>query len=88
MYSHKLQLDIILIYTKGQLYTLKIGVKSMEKLKLWKKEKEESKEFAFKSVDVKELNRINGGSDVKPETTPLCVGIIAGLTYSIKKCNK
>jgi|GEM_PF-5729990 len=37
-------------------------------------------------LDAEELNRINGGSDVNPETTPLCIGIITGLTYSIRKC--
>ncbi|MBU3872542.1 mersacidin family lantibiotic [Staphylococcus coagulans] len=60
----------------------------MDKLKLWKHTKQESNSSEFQKVDIKELNRINGGSDVKPETTPLCVGVIAGLTYSIKKCNK
>ncbi|MGE7690771.1 hypothetical protein ACQKMI_16360 [Lysinibacillus sp. NPDC097214] len=29
---------------------------------------------------------MQGASDVKPETTPLCVGVIIGLTASIKMC--
>ncbi|HEC4820961.1 mersacidin family lantibiotic, partial [Bacillus cereus group sp. MYBK108-2] len=29
---------------------------------------------------------IQGASDVQPETTPLCVGVIIGLTTSIKIC--
>lgn len=60
----------------------------MNKLNLWLKEKDDNKSFAYQNVDIKELNRINGGSDIKPETTPLCVGVIVGLTYSIRKCNK
>ncbi|PFA81267.1 mersacidin family lantibiotic, partial [Bacillus cereus] len=33
-----------------------------------------------------ELAGIQGASDVQPETTPLCVGVIIGITASIKIC--
>ncbi|XVL44872.1 mersacidin family lantibiotic [Staphylococcus equorum] len=63
----------------------------MSKLSLWKKAQSKNNRIlgkTYQQVDMLELNRINGGSDVKPETTPFCIGVIAGLTYSIKKCNK
>ena len=41
---------------------------------------------ALTELTEEELASIQGASDVKPETTPLCVGIILGLTASIKIC--
>ena len=41
---------------------------------------------SFGELTEEELAEIQGAADVKPETTPLCVGIIIGLTASIKIC--
>ena len=39
---------------------------------------------ALTELNDEELASIQGASDVKPETTPLCVGIIIGLTMTRK----
>ncbi|MGG3805387.1 mersacidin family lantibiotic [Metabacillus fastidiosus] len=41
---------------------------------------------ALTELNEEELAAIQGASDVKPETTPVCVGVIIGLTASIKIC--
>ncbi|PGH67454.1 type 2 lantibiotic, partial [Bacillus thuringiensis] len=41
---------------------------------------------ALNELSEEELAEIQGASDVQPETTPLCVGVIIGLTTSIKIC--
>ncbi|WP_338754926.1 mersacidin/lichenicidin family type 2 lantibiotic [Bacillus sp. FJAT-52991] len=41
---------------------------------------------ALAELSDEELASIQGASDVKPETTPLCLGVIIGLTTSIKIC--
>ncbi|APH07160.1 mersacidin family lantibiotic [Bacillus weihaiensis] len=41
---------------------------------------------ALNELSEEELAAIQGASDVQPETTPLCVGVIIGLTTSIKIC--
>ena len=41
---------------------------------------------SFSELTEEELGQIQGAADVKPETTPFCVGIIVGLTASIKIC--
>ncbi|MBM7606625.1 mersacidin/lichenicidin family type 2 lantibiotic [Metabacillus crassostreae] len=41
---------------------------------------------SFGDLTEEELAQIQGAADVKPETTPLCVGVIIGLTTSIKIC--
>ncbi|MDQ0216369.1 type 2 lantibiotic (TIGR03893 family) [Oikeobacillus pervagus] len=41
---------------------------------------------ALAELSDEELAAVQGASDVKPETTPLCVGVIIGLTTSIKIC--
>ena len=41
---------------------------------------------SFGDLTEEELAQVQGAADVKPETTPLCVGVIIGLTTSIKIC--
>ncbi|MBJ8024284.1 mersacidin family lantibiotic, partial [Bacillus cereus] len=41
---------------------------------------------ALNELSEEELAEIQGASDVQPETTPLCVGVIIGITASIKIC--
>ncbi|OUB64771.1 lichenicidin prepeptide [Bacillus thuringiensis serovar zhaodongensis] len=41
---------------------------------------------ALNELSEEELAGIQGASDVQPETTPLCVGVIIGITASIKIC--
>ena len=41
---------------------------------------------SFGDLTEEELAQVQGAADVKPETTPLCVGVIIGLTASIKTC--
>ncbi|WP_413364399.1 mersacidin family lantibiotic [Lysinibacillus sp. 3P01SB] len=41
---------------------------------------------SFGNLREEELAQIQCAADVKPETTPLCVGVIIGLTASIKIC--
>ena len=41
---------------------------------------------SFGDLTEEELAQIQGAADVKPETTPVCVGVIIGLTASIKIC--
>ena len=41
---------------------------------------------SFGDLTEAELAQIQGAADVKPETTPVCVGVIIGLTASIKIC--
>ncbi|MGG3805388.1 mersacidin family lantibiotic [Metabacillus fastidiosus] len=41
---------------------------------------------ALTELTEEELAAIQGASDVKPETTPVCVGVIIGLTASIRIC--
>ncbi|WP_433595801.1 mersacidin family lantibiotic [Lysinibacillus xylanilyticus] len=41
---------------------------------------------SFGELTEEELGQIQGAADVKPETTPVCVGVIIGLTTSIKIC--
>ncbi|MEB2300813.1 mersacidin/lichenicidin family type 2 lantibiotic [Lysinibacillus xylanilyticus] len=40
----------------------------------------------FGELTEEELGQIQGASDVKPETTPVAVGTVAIITYSIKFC--
>ena len=41
---------------------------------------------SYGDLTEEELAQVQGAADVKPETTPLCVGVIIGLTTSIKIC--
>ena len=41
---------------------------------------------SFGDLTEEELAQVQGAADVKPETTPLCVGVIIGLTTSVKIC--
>ena len=41
---------------------------------------------SFGDLTEEELAQVQGAADVKPETAPLCVGVIIGLTTSIKIC--